>query len=661
MLECIQTIGSIIESNSKDSLEKIIDTLQKPRKGKDGIIVKINFNTVDGLVEMVGTSVSKDYDYRKLALDYAWVGNSKANSEQWALTTNKLRYILRDSIMNLAKKTDKNGELYQKLNNVVKVFYHTDGTKVIGKDAPCLLDLTKLKDYDSTAANVENSAHKVEAEIIKKMTHPKEQVILWTVTYNGELLSQCDEYKHLLIKQKTESADDKESFQGICSYCGRNTLVSFDSTKKMRFKYFITDKISFASDLSSNGYKRNMAICKDCLRRHLFAEKFIDQRLRSRLGDYQTYVIPCLVGSEMKDEELQYVASSALDNFSSIVNMNNIVDLEQSLEEVSRDGDKSQYLLTLMFENPSATATSSKFKIAKVLYEVPESRFRTLKKQLITAAKEINESFNPNKRVDMSAVDPLKFGLSDLYEFTKPLARSSKKAITKKITKKVSLEIVSSVIINGTSDDPRLISRFVEHLRSLYSSEQFHFAIFSKTTLQMNIFMAFLKLTTAREMGENEKMKESNREIMWSEKNKEFFDSANLFIKAAGYTDLQTGLFYVGILCGNLGNAQYRKLKSSPILDRISFRGMDKDSFVRFYNGLMEALKHYDLFPIPDIQSMAYLSHLNLDKYLAMDNWGGKIREEEVPFYMLSGMSFHYYTRRMNKEKNQEEDDIDGE
>ena len=674
MLECIQKIGDIIESDNKHFIEKIVEKLPRVKKDNLSIIGIINFDTVNDFIEFKKIQPSEDLDQQMLAMDYVWVGNSKANLEQWAITTNTLKYILGDSMMNLAQRVDKNGKLCMDLKSIIDRFYVLGRTKKQGRKQPCLLDLKKIKDQNLISQEIWDDEYfpvdKVANEIIKHITISKEQIILWTVKYNGQLLCQYEEYKHLVEKEKMETQVGKRSVEGICSFCGINAEISYESTKKMEFKYFITDKISFASDLMPDGFKRNMVICSACLKRQILAEKYIKQRLKSRLGDYPTYVIPCFVDSSMSREELDEIAKSAMNSFSTIINLNSIVELEMSLNEFSQDKNENQYMLTLMFENPSSTAASSRFKIAKVLYEVPESRFILIKKQLFEAARVINYCLKPDNVDDELQSNLLKFDLSTLYRYTKPFVRDKKEESK---AKRDSLELVTSVITNERVNNHLVISRFVDYLRGLYYSRGLHSGDQSnlsysenlvRVTLQMNIFLTFINISKSNESGRmkgEKEMQESDEEYKWSEKKKEFFDKAVSFMKAAGYDDVQTGLFYAGILCGNLGIAQYRKLGSSPIFDKINFRGMDSATFIRFYDGLMESLKQYDLFSIPDIQSTAYLSHLNLDRYLRFDHWNGAIRDGDVPFFILSGVSFHSRYRRTVENKKQMEDEINGE
>ena len=111
MLECIQKIGDIIESDNKHFIEKIVEKLPRVKKDNLSIIGIINFDTVNDFIEFKKIQPSEDLDQQMLAMDYVWVGNSKANLEQWAITTNTLKYILGDSMMNLAQRVDKNGKL----------------------------------------------------------------------------------------------------------------------------------------------------------------------------------------------------------------------------------------------------------------------------------------------------------------------------------------------------------------------------------------------------------------------------------------------------------------------------------------------------------------------------------------------------------------------
>jgi CRISPR-associated protein Csh1 len=661
VLECIQEIGRVVESENKDTIEKVLKNIPKAKKGKTRIIVKINFNVIDDLIEIIKNEPG-DIEDLELAKEYVWVGNSKANSEQWSLTTNTLRYILGNSLFNLVGKIDKSSVLYKDLNDITSKFYLTDTTKSTGKNSPCLLNLAKVKDLNSISGIAGNesriSVADAEKKILKFLVSANEQIILWTVSYENKLLCQTNEYKHLVSSEKTGIHEEEYTLSGECSICGKKSIVSFENTKKMRFKYFITDKISFASDLVSDGFERNMVVCPNCLKSQLIAENFIDQHLKTRMGDYPVYLVPCLPNSEMDIQSLKELAGSALNTFDTLKNFDGIVDLEKSLSELTEE--ENQYLLTLIFETPSETAASSRFKIAKILYEIPESRFTVLKRQLLRSAREVNNSIGMHTSVSEFGHDLLKFDLKELYDYSIPLTNSSKTAVAKRNA----LETVASVIVSGKPNDSRTISKFLCYLRGMHNGANFKPSDLFRVTLQMNIFLAFMKESEAKDNEQprsDKKLEEKDRKTTEDNRNREFLNKAVEFIKTVGYRDVHAGLFYVGVLCGNLENRQYRKLKSSPILNKISFRSMDKSDFVRFYNGLMESLKQYDIFALPNIQQMAFLAHLNLDRYLRLDNWGDAIRDEEVPFYILSGISFYFYSRFTGESKEEAEEEQNGE
>lgn len=497
MLECIQEIGRVVESENKDTIEKVLENIPKAKKGKTKIIVRINFNAADDLIEMIKNEPG-DMDDIELAKEYVWVGNSKANSEQWALTTNTLRYILGNSLFNLVGKTEENGILYQNLKNIISKFYFTGPAKSTGKNSPCLLNLSKLKDFNRVSNVSDNgsimSTVDAEKEIVKFLASTNEQVILWTISYENKLLCKADEYKRLVSSEKTGIRDEEYTLAGLCSICGKKSMVSFENTKKMKFKYFITDKISFASDLVYDGFKRNMVICPICLKRQLMAENFIGRSLRTRLGDYPVYLVPCLTGSELDNQNLRDIADSARNSFSTLANLDGIVDLEKSLSELAEEKDHDQYLLTMIFETPSATGASSRFKIAKILYEIPESRFTVLKRRFLRSASEVNKCIGMHTSDNEFRHDPLKFDLSKLYVYSIPLTNGSKTAVAKRNA----LETVASVIVSGKPNDARTISKFLGYLRSMHNGTKFKRSDLFRVTLEMNIFLAFMKDSEAK-------------------------------------------------------------------------------------------------------------------------------------------------------------------
>jgi CRISPR-associated protein Csh1 len=56
---------------------------------------------------------------------------------------------------------------------------------------------------------------------------------------------------------------EDEYYDGICSLCGSIGKVTAN-TKELKFKYYNTDKSSFASNMNGSYFKKNLSLCSNC-------------------------------------------------------------------------------------------------------------------------------------------------------------------------------------------------------------------------------------------------------------------------------------------------------------------------------------------------------------------------------------------------------------
>lgn len=60
----------------------------------------------------------------------------------------------------------------------------------------------------------------------------------------------------------------------------------------MKFKFFTTNQIIFASSLSKNNYYKNMQMCSECFSKYQAGENYISNKLSTKLTAFDVLIIP---------------------------------------------------------------------------------------------------------------------------------------------------------------------------------------------------------------------------------------------------------------------------------------------------------------------------------------------------------------------------------
>jgi CRISPR-associated protein Csh1 len=134
-------------------------------------------------------------------------------------------------------------------------------------------------------------------------------------------------------------------------------------------------------------------------------------------------------------------------------------------------------------------------------------------------------------------------------------------------------------------------------------------------------------------------------------------DETEIFLNANGFSKTAKSLFYLGCLLGKVGSAQYQKNhKSKPILNKISFQGMNKNDILRLYNDLVEKLRQYKI--------VNYSNEMLMNKF--HENFGTcekdwPISDQENVFYLMSGYSFLIGRKTITEDQIDEESEKKGE
>ncbi len=90
------------------------------------------------------------------------------------------------------------------------------------------------------------------------------------------------EYERLVLQEKFNVFSDQK---GICAITNQKDYITGETTK-LKFSYYINDKISFASHLDKKNYVKNLAIGKEAYKNILVGESFIIQQFYTRFNTF---------------------------------------------------------------------------------------------------------------------------------------------------------------------------------------------------------------------------------------------------------------------------------------------------------------------------------------------------------------------------------------
>lgn len=661
MLWSLVELGnSLLEGSDSEDISNLI-LVPKVKSGKKHVIGIVEFNVEKVQVTFTLNPISGADDPREIAEKYHFVGNSKSNKPQWALTTSTLGYLLTDSIKNLVEIASS-GDLRVKLENILTVFFKDVSFKDSRKGKTIdltKLDLTnlqgiKLGSYYPNDDSVVNKTRKeyiggLPKEISKHLLDSEQEVAFWSVYLNGDLLCSTNAKEYDQVIRKKQMGEDSLSGEtGVCSICGYKGPVSYEDTKNLNFKYFITDKISFASNIDPAGFNKNLTICKSCSGKLVAAERFLKNDLQVSIGDFPVYLIPSITGGTVDKKEVQSLSKIILRSFKTLINFENLQNLEGELAKYSEYKQHAgSYVLTLLFQRREKSAASSAFKISKILEEIPDTRIHEILKTLKDASTIYNDHFNPLGKTNEYSFS---LNLQKIFYHLQPSKESNV------IDKKVALEIIVSVIAGKPVSEFEVMSRMVENLRGIAVRSEFNYISFCNSIAEKGIFNLFLKLDQLKANNVRRGSKMTDKVDVERDFGFETMDEAvkraTDFLREAKYSTPQKGLFWIGYLSGKLMAAQYRRLKKQPLIDKIEFKGMSKSDLIRYDNELLESMKNYDLLGKPYIQKIHYMAHGYIDR--SLNDASINLTREEIPFYIMAGISYEYFTRPVKEEAQEE-------
>ena len=475
----------------------------------------------------------------------------------------------------------------------------------------------------------------------------KNEISIYTIKLNGELLSDNQEYRSIIFLEKIDNLFDikskiysKNLTKGICSICGKGDSVATTSNAtNLEFKFYMTDKIGFSSNLDGM-FVKNYNICRECYQYIMIAENFIDNNLSTKIGGLKVYVVPHFIlnlDNVDLDDFSKYIKYST----NSIANLDSLKNFQDELMRFQEyEFSKNNFIISYIFyRKPPAR---SEFKILRLIKDVPPGRLDFIKDKIqkINILIEDNCEINKHMKLDLNRIwecIPIKRdGLDNYSGFSKYL------------------DIIDAIFSQKCVNYEFLINQFVEIIRIIkFKREGYNIWIGQDMTdkiIQLNLLMLlFIKLKLLEGIYVIEKSNANDNEVEELMLPKEILDYWSHIALYKG--EEKKALFLLGYLIGEVGNAQsITGHKNRPILDKINFQGMSAEKIIRLSNEVLEKLKQYNRLQYnEDIYSIFKSLLDNNIMYWSLSN-------QENVFYTLSGYAFsNCLVRKKSKSKYGEE------
>jgi CRISPR-associated protein Csh1 len=636
MIEGISQLGQLLLGSDDSSY---IDLLIQPitLDKKEQYLVGINFDTQFGSIEfeVLKNIPQKIDDSEKKDIKRAdneasnmslWVGNAASNNPQLRLTTNQISYLVSQSIPLLRNELSDDSELRNQLDEIVKTFFYDLG-EIAGDqrkfryviDVARLgialeINFNELKAIKSPKEITETVSSAVQKYIDKTIS--SKQVALYTVMLNGQILAQSNDYKEFLKENLQPDFDSKS--KGNCFICNEENSVSANVTK-LKFKYYIEDKISFSSNFQGN-FDKNFSFCQSCYTKLQAGENFIQNNLRTNIGSFSVYLVPKFIFDlKMFPKQLSKFAGYVLFSFNTAKNFEGINTFYNTLRDdyIEYDDMNNSFIFNILFFKKN----KAEMKILKLIKDVPPARLA----RLIKTTNDVREVGNHlMKESDyMWNID-----LGKIYYLT-PVKKSGGDPTAYKEL----LELYSAIISGGSVDYLAMIRQFTDLIR-VYRFEKFPVYNITKpndviwgmtsAVTQCNLLLLYLRLLGLLKGGCY--MEQTDLETL------KIDEDMKEFVGKMGYNESQIALFLMGKLIGEIG---WRQGGKEPILEKITYQGMDSKRLLRLTNDIFEKLKQYKALT-PYNKNVFTACKMLLDKYIT--NW--TLDDQENVFYILSGYSY---------------------
>lgn len=592
-------------------------------------------------------------------IEYRYIGKADGKSSlQWFCTSDNVDYFLSQTIVNLLNRWDKNDPMFEELKSAKQIFLEDLGIKDPRKKRYQFIMYPYFFQGYRTETDNKKALKEVKKQFdnyLKKELHinPKD-VLLYSLSINGNLIVQQADYERLVLEEKFSVFENQET--GICAITNKEDEVT-GKTTKLKFKYYITDKINFASGIDKNNFVKNMIIGKEAYKRILVGETYILRKFDTKFNTLPCYIIPeWMFDFENEDIPFDDFSDHIMNLVYTVQTLKELDKLEEKVEDYKDySGVENHVSLDFLFY----TESQASLKINKYLPNVPVNHLKHIRNAMWDMKKK-GEKFFEKGNWDL--------GLNHLYYLIPMREKGGDNYEKRKI-----LLLYESLLSNKVLSYDWLIQQFLL-LAKTHMFEQYGlYQIRPSTQVSNDIQLVYdiLKAQLLLKMLSNLNLLDKGG---WDPVEFQLQDEKlTNYLNEMNFNEQQSSLFLLGILISKIGSAQVSKnnlesgnttsgTNSKPILNKINYQGMNKNRLQilssEVFAKLSQVKNKNGKNLLTPTNELLFAEHKRLfDKNLPVWN----LNDRENVFYLLSGYAYGtkviIFNSKSNKEKEAQKDD----
>lgn len=406
---------------------------------------------------------------------------------------------------------------------------------------------------------------------------PSRTPVLWTFRDEQGVLTEDPAYREYVAGTFRPSLED--ATEGVCHLCGQRAGVTAKTGDFQFFKFFNTDKPGFAPKLDRKLFPSVFGMCSSCFSAVLDGDRFVMERLRTRLAGLDVVLLPYPVPDKKDLQELARILVRRLNATATVAQWKEFQKTLEEQAEFSWEDIRTQILLNFVFVERAQSAV----KVLKILQEVPPSRLDELDEARRQARAWALEHFRDvGKEKSMWDLD-----LQTQYTLLPP----------HKDTRTPSLFLSYLEALLYATPFPRTAIRrhilSVARAHATGSPQSFRGIPRNRTVEQLMVQAMVLERYGA--LAGVFPPEPTGGGSMVLERLPEYLREYVVNHVPPGKA---RGMFLLGYVIGLIGRAQQEgiprgEVKSPPILNAVPFSGMDEARVHRLANQVADRMRHY--------------------------------------------------------------------
>ena len=421
-------------------------------------------------------------------------------------------------------------------------------------------------------------------------------------------------YENIIVQPKSDRTEVK------CLVCGdKEILEEFDTNQLKFLKFFGKDKLGFFPALSFKNQWKVLPLCPDCAESLVLADIFLkENRLNVTIAREQKrtlnlLIIPDIPGwKNLPNHFIKRAFDKLIKATNVLAGWSELSQFDVYAEKIFQTNEIDIHIIVNVYDGQT-------LKIYASMTNIPPSRIREL------AMSMKNVSIFISNGIDVS------LSLKSLY-----LLLSGKSIFESKrapLVRKKFAEVFRGLIVGNDFSDLSIIKPGLELSRwQLENSKSLKWKFeWVRTLLYVEGFLLIKRIMRG----------ESLNGLNGGETMSSLFEEAKRYVTALPIYqgeggEIRRGLFFLGYIIAQIGAKQRRKRVNETILDKIQFRGMNKDQILRLFNQVFDYMRIYELREFPENNEIMGEITSIFDNYL--NKWN--LSPEESVYFILSGYTF---------------------